>query len=77
MGRYWKDVHIYVIRCQFRYYFEEIQLFEYARARLRWLAYSCHTKTGTVKFGNAVFLNLEHENHSVTAILMRADYKGI
>ena len=41
MDRHWKFLTIYVLRCQFRYYFREIQLFENARARLRWPAYSC------------------------------------
>ena len=41
MDRHWRDIHVYVIRCQFRYYFGEIQLFKDAHARLRWPAYSC------------------------------------
>ena len=41
MDRHWRDVHVCVIRCQFRYYFGEIQLFKDAHARLRWPAYSC------------------------------------
>ena len=41
MDRHWKVVSVYVLRCQFRYIFREIQLFENARARLRWPPYSC------------------------------------
>ena len=41
MDRHWNFSTIYVLRCQFRHYSREIQLFENARARLRWAAYSC------------------------------------
>ena len=41
MDRHWRDVRVHVLRCQFRYYFKEIQLIKDARARLRWPAYSC------------------------------------
>ena len=41
MDRHQRDVHAHVLRCQFGYYFREMQVFKDARMRLRWLAYSC------------------------------------
>ena len=41
MDRHWRNVRVHVLRCEFRYYFREIQQLENARARLRCSAYSC------------------------------------
>ena len=40
MDKQQNDVRVHVIRCQYRYYFKEIQLLKDVFARLQWPAYS-------------------------------------